>query len=360
MTNLRFLSRLDIAKALSMADAIQCMKDIFAQVSLGQTVMPLRQHVAIPEHQANALFMPAYLPQGGHLGMKLLTFCDRNPAQGLPRIQAVVLLFDAANGRPRALLDGTFLTALRTGAASGAATDLLARPDAHIVGILGAGVQARTQFQAVCTVRQISHVRIFDPNRAFAQAFADRMQATPGDADVSAYQHHGLAARATTSSRPDVLPGKQVTPVAVQVAASAAEAVSGADIVCAATTSRTPAFADADLAAGVHINAIGSYQPTVQEVPTATVLRARVVVDHRESALAETGDLLIPIGLGLYSPERIHAELGEIVTGGRPGRQSVDEITLFKSVGLAVQDVAAAALAVAHAERLGLGTVVEM
>ncbi|MFI5380960.1 MAG: ornithine cyclodeaminase family protein [Tepidisphaerales bacterium] len=366
MTSFRFLSRLEIAKALSMAEAIQCMKDIFAQVSLGQTVMPARQHLAITEHQSNVLFMPAYLPQGGHLGLKLITLCDRNPAQGLPRIQAVVVLFAAATGRPRALLDGTFLTALRTGAASGAATDLLARPDSSVVAILGAGVQARTQLEAVCAVRQIRHVRVFDPSRAYAQAFADQMQPALGvagvaaDMDVSEYRHHGLEARATRFSQPEASPGKQVTPVAVQVAASAAEAVSGADIVCAATTSPTPAFADADLAAGVHINAIGSYQPSVQEVPTETVLRARVVVDHRESALAETGDLLIPIGQGLYSPDRIHAELGEIIIGLRPGRQSPQEVTLFKSVGLAVQDVAAAAQAVANAERLGLGTVVEL
>lgn len=325
--SLRFLSRSDIAKALSMAEAIQCMKDVFAQVSLGQAVMPPRQHLAIPEHQANVLFMPSYLPEPGHLGLKLITLCDRNPSLGLPRIQALVLLFDAATGRPRAVLDGTYLTALRTGAASGAATDLLAREDARVVAILGSGVQARTQLEAVCTVRPVSEVRVFDPTAASARAFADQMQ-TAMD-------------------------------VPIQVTADAAEAVAGADIVCAATTSRTPVFADRDLSEGAHVNAIGSYQPSVQEVPTETVCRARVVVDHRESALDETGDLIIPIQQGLYSPECIHAELGEIVAGRRLGRQSPRHITLFKSVGLAVQDAAAAAQALANAERLGLGTVIE-
>jgi alanine dehydrogenase len=326
--SLRFLSKSDIARALPMAEAIQCMKDAFAQVSLGQAVMPPRQHLAIPEHQANVLFMPSYLPQGGHLGLKLITLCDGNPGRGLPRIQALVLLFDAATGRPRAVLDGAVLTAIRTGAASGAATDVLARADARIVAVLGSGVQARTQLEAVRAVRAIQEVRVFDLNQASARAFADDMQA--------------------------------VTGLPIQVASSAGQAVNGADVVCAATTSRTPVFADADLSPGVHINAIGSYQPAVQEVPAETVIRAKVVVDHRESALAETGDLLIPIGRGLFSPDRIHAELGEIVVGRRPGRQSAQEITLFKSVGLAVQDAAAAAYAVEAAERLGLGAVVQL
>ena len=225
-------------------------------------------------------------------------------------------------------LNGSSLTALRTGAASGAATDLLARPDAHVVAILGAGVQARTQLKAVCTVRRITHARVFDPVPAAGRSFAAEMQAGIG--------------------------------VPVQVAASAADAVSGADVVCTATNSQEPVFSDADLAAGTHINAVGSYQPSVQEVPAETVVRACVVVDHLESALLEAGDLLVPMKRGLFSPERIHAELGEVVVGRRPGRRSTDEITLFKSVGLSAQDAAIAAQAVANAENLGLGTVVEM
>jgi ornithine cyclodeaminase len=147
---------------------------------------------------------------------------------------------------------------------------------------------------------------------------------------------------------------------AVNGPASAAEAVREADIICAARSSQTPVFADADLKSGVHINAVGSYQPTVQEIPTETVVRARVVVDHRESALAETGDLLIPIGLGLYSAARIAAELGEIVSGNKPGRADDTEITFFKSVGVAIQDLVGATRILANARRLGLGTLVPL
>jgi hypothetical protein len=146
----------------------------------------------------------------------------------------------------------------------------------------------------------------------------------------------------------------------VRVAASAADAVGRADIICTATTSATPVFADRDLPPGVHINAIGSYQPQVQEIPVETVIRARVVVDQRQSALAETGDLMIPIQQGLFSADRIHAEIGEIVAGFKSGRQSVEEVTLFKSVGLAVQDAAAAVKVLRKTEELGLGTLVEL
>ena len=324
--SLRFLSDDDIRRALPMAEAVQVMKDVFAAVSRGQVVMPLRQHLEIPEHQGIVLFMPSYLPRQGCVGMKTITLFGRNPAAGLPRIQAMVLLFDAANGRPLAVLEGTCLTALRTGAACGAATDLLARADSSRVAILGAGVQARTQLEAVRAVRAIRQVMIHDVSASPAAAFAAELEADQG--------------------------------LVVRVAASAAQAVADAEIICAATTSATPVFADRDLRPGVHINAIGSYQPKVQEISAETVIRARVVVDHRESALAETGDLIIPIQQGLFSADRIHAELGKIVASTKLGRQSTEEVTFFKSVGLAVQDAAAAAAALKKAEELGLGTVV--
>jgi len=307
-----------------MREAIEEMKRVFAALSSGELVLPQRAHLDVPEHRGVLLLMPCYWASRNALSLKTISVFDANPEQGLPRIQALVTLFDASTGQPLAIMDGSAVTALRTGAASGAATDLLARTGATRAGILGAGVQARAQLEAVFAVRALREVRVFDVTPEAAAAFARDMSATLG--------------------------------IEVQAVTSAAEAVRGADIVCAASSSRTPVFADADLRAGAHINAIGSYQPTVQEIPTETILRARVVVDHRQSALAETGDLLIPIAEGRYAADRIAAELGEVVLGKKPGRTCDEEITLFKSVGVAAQDLAAASRILGEARRLGLGT----
>jgi ornithine cyclodeaminase/alanine dehydrogenase-like protein (mu-crystallin family) len=290
--------------------------------------MPVRSHIDVPQHKGTALFMPSYASCFGNIGVKVVNVFGANAERGLPRIQALVCLFDAATGTPRALLDGTTLTALRTGAASGAATDVLARADAATLAILGAGVQGRTQLEAVCAVRSVCTVRVYDIVPQAAQTFAAEMAARLG--------------------------------IDIEAVASARAAVDGADVVCTATVSSTPAFADADIAPGTHINAIGSYQPHVQEIPAETVSRARIVVDHRESALAETGDLIIPLQQGLITEESIRAELGAILIGKAQGRTDADEVTLFKSVGVAVQDLAAAAGALTRAEAGGLGTVVSL
>jgi ornithine cyclodeaminase/alanine dehydrogenase-like protein (mu-crystallin family) len=221
-------------------------------------------------------------------------------------------------------MDGASLTAIRTGAASGAATDLLARPDAAVVAIFGAGPQARAQLEAVCTVRPIRRARVFDVNTGRAQALATDLADRLG--------------------------------ILVEPARSPAEALAGADVICTATTSSVPVFDDRDLALGVHINAVGSYKPSVHEIPPETVRRARVVVDQLAAALAEAGDLLIPMQQGVIGRDHIYAELGEIASGRKKGRESPSQITLFKSVGVAVQDLAAADRVLANAERLNLGT----
>jgi ornithine cyclodeaminase/alanine dehydrogenase-like protein (mu-crystallin family) len=325
---IRFLSAGDVRKALPMADAIVAMKDAFRELSAGRVHMPVRAHIDVPEHDGTALFMPSCAAHFGAFAVKTVNVFGHNVTKGLPRIQALVAVFDRETGTPLAVVDGTVLTALRTGAASGAATDLLARSDAAVVAIFGAGVQGRTQLEAVCAVRAVAEVRIYDAVTDAAGAFADE---TAGKLDLD-----------------------------VRVASSPADALRDADVVCTATVSATPVFGDADLAPGTHINAVGSYQPQVQEIPEETVLRARVVVDHRESALVETGDLIIPIGKGLMTPDDIVAELGEVVSGELPGRTSAEDVTLFKSVGVAVQDLAAGALALKRAEEMGLGTVVNM
>jgi ornithine cyclodeaminase/alanine dehydrogenase-like protein (mu-crystallin family) len=325
---LLFLSAADVRRALPMREAVDAMKVAFAALSTGEAVVPVRSHVAVPKHQGSLLLMPCFLPSADTLSLKAITLFDGNPAVGLPRIHALVTLFDGANGQPLAIMDGASLTALRTGAGSGLATDLLARRDAASVAILGAGVQGRTQLEAVCCVRSLQRAWVFDSKPQAAEAYAREMRLTTG--------------------------------LTIMPTATAAEAVRQADIICAATPSASPVFADADLKAGVHINGVGSYHPTVQEVPAETVLRARMVVDHRESALAEAGDLLVPIRQGRCSADRITAELGEIFSGAKPGRANDQEITFYKSVGVAIQDLVAATHILANARRLGLGTTVQL
>ena len=205
------------------------------------------------------------------------------------------------------------------------ATDLLARSDVRTVAILGSGVQSCTQLEAVCTIRTIERVCVFSPNPAHAREFASKMA------------------------------GHGPIPSDVQVAENPREAVAEADIICTATTSYRPVFCGADLQPGVHINSVGSYMPAMQEVDSETIQRALVIVDSVESVLAEAGDLIIPIQDGLISKDHIHAELGEVVGGTKSGRTSDNQTTFFKSCGLAVQDAAAAQLALVQAERLDLG-----
>lgn len=307
-----------------MAEAVEAVKHAFIQLSSGRAVVPPRTHVALPEARGDALFMPAYSPEDGRMGLKIVTLFEGNRERGLPFIQALVVVLDAGDGRVLAVMDGTSITAIRTGAASGAATDALARSDAETAAIFGAGIQGRTQLEAVSAVRAIRRARVFDVDASAAEAFAGEMASRLG--------------------------------IAVEASASPTDALAGADVVCTATTSGVPVFGDADLARGVHINAVGSYKPDVREIPAQTVKRARVVVDRLEAAWAEAGDLIMPAADGLIGGDLIHAELGEVLAGQKPGRESDEQVTLFKSVGLAIQDLAAAGRILANAERMNLGT----
>jgi ornithine cyclodeaminase len=274
--------------------------------------------------------MPAYVQaEGGDaLTIKVVSLFPKNPERQrkLPFIHAAVLVLDAETGRTMALLEGSSLTAIRTGAGSGAAIDLLARPDSAVVAVFGAGVQGRTQLEAACSVRRIEKVWVFDLVIEQAEAFAQKMA------------------------------GVRDIPKELRIADNTEQALSEADIVCTATTSSTPVFVGADVRPGTHISAIGSYTPEMQEVPPETVARALVVVDSRSATLAETGDLLKPMKEGLFGEEHISAELGEIVLGRKAGRGSREQITYFKSVGVAVQDAMAAQLALKNARKHKLGT----
>ena len=325
---IRILCEEDIRRALPMKDAIETMKEAFRELSAGRVKMPTRAHIDISACDGTALFMPSYADYFGKICVKVVNVFNANPKRGLPSIQGVICLLDGETGSPLAILNGTFLTALRTGAASGAATDLLARSDANTAAVIGAGVQGRMQLEAMCAVRSIKKVWIYDIAKEVAAQFAKKMSVA-------------LA-------------------IEVVVAESSRDALQCADIVCTATVSSTPVFADAEIAPGVHINAVGSYKPDVQEIPEKTVLRSLLVVDHRESALQEAGDLLIPIKRGYMQETHIHAELGEIIAGEVIGRTSDQDVTLFKSVGIAVQDLAAATRVLEQAEIQGFGKMVQL
>jgi ornithine cyclodeaminase/alanine dehydrogenase-like protein (mu-crystallin family) len=322
------LTASDVQHALPMKAAIQAMKQAYASLSAGKAEIPLRTRLDIQPQNGVCLFMPAYVQtqEGDALAVKVVSLFPNNPERGLAFIQAAVLIFEPDTGRLLAILEGSALTAIRTGAASGAAIDILARPESKVVAIFGAGAQARTQLEAACLVRSIEQVWVFDLSFDKAQSFAREMA------------------------------GKQPVPADLQVAETPQQAIADADIICTATTSNSPVFADEDLKPGTHISAVGSYTPEMQEISSATLARARVVVDSRIAALAETGDLIQPIQSGIFGEDHIYAELGEIVLGNKPGRNSPEQITVFKSVGVAVQDAVAAQVTLQNAQVLGLGT----
>ncbi len=318
-----YLSADDVHRALPMPAAMAAVRHGFLQLSRGEVTLPPRQRIEARGEQGVALVMTCYSSGRRLFSQKFITLFDGNRPRGLPLIQALVILADGMTGEPLALIDGASLTAVRTGAASGVATDVLARPDATVAAVFGAGVQARPQLEAVCAARPIARAFVYDTDRSAAERFAAEMTEWIG--------------------RP------------VRAASSPAEALADADVVCTATNSPRPVFDDAELKPGSHVNAIGSYRPSVSEIPAATVVRSRVVVDHRPSAHEEAGDLLGPLEQGLIAASHFETELGDVLLGKAPGRSRPGEITLFKSVGLAIQDLCAGACAVENARRLGLG-----
>jgi len=324
---LRILSADDVHQALPMRRAIEVMRSAFGQLSANQAELPLRTR--LQTDQGLLLLMPAFLRQSREIGFKMVSIWGDNPGKGLPAVIALATVLDPDTGQPLGLINGEALTGIRTGAGGGLATDLLARPEASVVTVFGSGVQARAQLEAVSVVRPIKEVRIVGRTSASIEAFAAEVRRWPEAPLVSM----------PTSRR---------------------EAVVGADIIIAATTAERPVFDGRDLSPGTHITGVGSYAPHLQEVDEVAVERAKIVVDSRQAALAEAGDLIIPLQKGLISRSDIHAELGEIVNGDKPGRESPEEITFFKSVGVAVQDAAAAAEVFRVARERKLGAIVHL
>lgn len=326
------LSAADVRALVPMKEAIRLMGVAFAELSAGRAQSPLRIGLPDAGRGAVSLYMPASVPAVGGLGVKVVSVYPTNAERKLPTVLALVTLLDAETGQPLAILDGTFLTALRTGAVSGQATALLARDDVQTLLCLGAGAQAFTQIWAVCTARPgIQRILIHSRTPARAEHLVQRLRAELPEIGAKA-----------------------------QVAPDLATATAAADVICTATSSSTPVFADADVRPGTHINAVGAYTHTMQEIPAETVARATVVVDAVDAALAEAGDLVIPLEAGLVTREALSTELGQVIAGDRPGRPNAEAITLFKSVGNAVQDIAVARYAVEQAQQRGLGQRVEL
>jgi ornithine cyclodeaminase/alanine dehydrogenase len=288
-------------------------------------VLPLRINMGIADRRSSLLVMPCYVGgDGDGLGVKLITLYTDNPqARNLPAIQGNFVLFDPTDGRLLAILEAGYMTAVRTGAASGVATRHLARADTKIVTLFGVGAQAPFQLEAVCAERPIERIFVISRHWEHAQRFAQEQSAR---------------------LNVEIIPTTDVE-----------ESVRAADLIITATSAHDPLFDGAWLQPGTHINAIGAHLAAAREVDTTTIRRAKLITDQTVACLAEAGDLLIPIAEGALRAEDIHAEIGQIAAGDRPGRADADEITLFKSVGLAVQDVAVASWIVHQAEARGVG-----
>lgn len=324
MHTFRYFSRQAVEEGVTMIEAIDLMKEAFRSLSLGEAIVPLRVNLPQPAQNAQTLFMPVYLPSAEALGVKMVTVFRDNPIQNLPLIHGLMLVMDGTNGQPLALLDAEYLTALRTGAASGLATDLLARKEAKVLAVFGTGAQARTQTEGVAAVRTLEKVLVFGRNPETADAFCREMRIKTGLSMEVAQQPERLLE---------------------------------ADIICTATTSNVPVFEHRHLKKGVHINGVGSYRPETRELPGETMQAARITVDQRTAAAAEAGDIVLPMNDGMLGEAPIFTELGEIVAGIKPGRISDDEITVFKSVGNAAQDLAVASYLVKKAKEDNWGAV---
>jgi ornithine cyclodeaminase/alanine dehydrogenase-like protein (mu-crystallin family) len=325
--NIHVFSGDDVAAVLSMKAAIDLMRHAFVQLSAGEAHVPLRTRIDAEKTGCRVLIMPGHLPRNSSVGLKIVSIQDRNPARSLPSIQGLMMVIDDDTGEPVAMMDAERLTAIRTGAASGLATDLLALANSSVAAIFGSGPQAETQLEAIAEVRNLDVAYVYSRRPESAEKFAERM-----------------------SSRLNIRVVRADSPAELR----------NADIICTATTSTDPVFDANNIKPGAHVNAIGSFSPDTIEVPRELVARAIVVVDQRDACLQEAGELVQTIQAGLMQAGDVRTELGEIAAGKAKGRLSPSDITLFKSVGNAVQDVAAASYVLKNAADQNLGTIVTL
>jgi alanine dehydrogenase len=325
------LSRSDVDALLDLDLLVEALARAMIEVSAGKVSMPPRTAALVQERESLLGVMPVYLPSAGMLETKLVSLFPRNAGTGLPTHQAVIVAFDPETGTPSALMDATSITEIRTAAGSALATRLLAREDSSVLAIVGTGVQARSHARAVTRVRRFREVRVAGRERARASAFAERLS---GELDLQ-----------------------------VRAAGSYAEALDGADVVCATTHAVEPVVRRDWLVTGVHVNSVG-LNPRGREVDAETVRDALVVIESRASTLAPppagANDLTWAVRDGVVGQEHVETEIGEILAGDKPPRTSPEQITLYKSVGIAAQDAAAAALVLAAAADHGAGLNIDL
>lgn len=322
------LSREQVRELLDMRAAIDAVESALVEFSTGQAVMPVRVTTQVPAHAGVVLGMPAFLGTTNALGTKIVTIYKNNPGRGLPTIMAVVVVNNPETGQVEAIMDGGYLTAVRTAAASAVGTKYLADPAGGVLGILGAGVQGQSHLWAMTEVRPISRVLLYNRSRDRAERF---------QAELS--QRFG---------------------VSIEIAADEEAVCRESDLLVLATTAQQPIIRREWLKPGAHVNAVGSHSPGARELDSDTVAAARVVVDSRDANLAECGDLIVPMNEGRITREHFCDEIGEVIAGQKPGRRSPDEITIYKSVGIAIEDVATANLVLRRAREAGVGTQVEL
>lgn len=302
------LNREDLELLLTMDEIIKVLEEGFREVKEGRSLVPSRFHFEVKEYEGEFLYMPAYLSGLKQSGTKIVSVFPKNPSIGKPTIYATYLLNDPTTGELLAILEGATLTGLRTGGTSGLATRFLAREDAKILGVIGTGFQAFYQVRAIQAVRPIEEIWVYDVDPKRLKEFCEK-----------------------------VSPFAKIYPVAHPY-----EVVRQSDVLVTSTTSKIPVFPGQDLKPGTHINAIGAFRPDMREVDDETIIRSKIIVDTFEGCLSEAGDLLIPMAEGKLRRESIYGDLGDLVTGKKRGRESREEITLFKSVGFAMEDVVVA------------------
>lgn len=327
------LTKEDMQKVFTMEEAIEAVKEALRLSSEGKSTVPLRTNIDIPEYNGQSLYMPAYVEsQNPALGMKIISTYPDNIKKGLPTSPATMIMIDAQTGIVEALLNGTYLTQLRTGAVQGAATDLLARKDARIGALIGTGGQAAAQLEAMLTVRYLEEVRIMDIDKERAQEFVDEMS------ERFAY----FATKLVVVDSPE-------------------EAVTDADIITTVTTSPQATFPHEAVKAGAHVNGVGAYTPEMHEIPGELLARAdKIVFDTMEGVLAEAGDIITPLKEELIQESDIDGVLGEVILGDITGREHSNQITVFKTVGTAVLDVVTAAEILNKAKEAGVGQQIDL
>jgi ornithine cyclodeaminase/alanine dehydrogenase-like protein (mu-crystallin family) len=330
------LSDADIHAALTPAACESAMTQALAAYAAGEAFVPLRTVMIPPGAPGFMGLMPAYAAgDRGAFSVKTVCLMPENPKRGIDIHQGVVMLFSTDDGKPQAILNAAAITEIRTAAVTAAATRALAVDGAEVLGVLGSGVQAHSHLRALAGVRRWREVRIFSPRPERAQALA--------------------------AEGPELMTGADGTPPAVVAVASASEAVQGADVVVTATSSREPVFEHAWLTSHAHVNAVGASSPTHRELPVETVAAAALFCDSRESVLGEALEFRLAVQQGAISGEdHIRAELGEVLSGRDPGRTDQDGVTVFRSLGIGIEDLAAAQAAVAVARERGFGTEVTL